>query len=116
MQHLSLILFFALVCGVCWMSSDSFAVEAQPEGAREVSTANEHYWVVDVNGVEKKHGPYNRLHTDGSNWFQGTISTEKKTVNGYTAPRPVRFSKRRIGQRVKRMDVGWNGMPTAKGF
>ncbi len=71
MQQISLIILLALFCWAGWINNDSLAAQAPPAGAREVSTATEHYWVIDVDGSEKKHGSYSRLHSDGSKLVSG---------------------------------------------
>ena len=55
-----------------WMAGDSHAAESVAAGTREISTPTEHYSVIEVDGVEKKHGPYTRLHTDGTKLVSGS--------------------------------------------
>ena len=78
MQQVGIITLVFLLFAINWMTDDSIAAESPPASAREISTTTEHYWVIEIDKIEKKHGPYIKRYPDGTQLVSGQYLNGEK--------------------------------------
>ena len=78
MQQIGIVTLVFLLFAINWMTDNAVAAESPPAGAREISTPTEHYWVIEIDKTEKKHGPYTKRHSDGTPLVSGRYYNGEK--------------------------------------